>query len=131
MRNEGWIPNEEDREASLTEATDTIAENSAPDILTGVDEDGVVTVSVTTEAEVVSVELARAWRDTVTASELGHRVLSATNAATTRALAEQIEAAGGQEPTKGTDSRTTDGARISPTRPLATVIARTGRSTRE
>lgn len=104
MDDDRWVLNEEDRESAGTEADDAGSATSPADFLAGHDSDGVVTVSVTTDADVVSVGLGPAWKDTVTPERLHRNVLDAANAATAQALAHRIETVGhpgrpsGEEP---------------------------------
>jgi DNA-binding protein YbaB len=74
------------------EADDWEVEDPQPEkaveAVSGQDADGLVTVTVTPTAEVVSVRLAGAWRES---RRLAPAVVSAVNAATARALAWQVE----------------------------------------
>lgn len=62
-----------------------------PDLLTGQDPNGVVTVVVNDAAEVQSVAIAARWRQSVDPRALGSAVAQAANAATVQALAKQAE----------------------------------------
>lgn len=80
---------EEDDEWDGPNADEPTTEIDEP--LIGHDRDGIVTVAVTDAAEVVSVSLARNWKDSVDPRALHTHVLAAINAATMRALAKQVE----------------------------------------
>lgn len=71
----------------------TQAEETVPDSdrLTGQDPDGVVTVTVSPAAEILSVALDRNWTRAVDPHGLHSSVLAAANAATITALARQVE----------------------------------------
>lgn len=80
----------DDRKFDEARSTRDPVSDSA-DTVSGHDADGVVTVTVTPSAEVVSVELAAGWRNSVEPRLLHARVLAAANAATMQALARQID----------------------------------------
>lgn len=66
--------------------------------VSGQDADGVVTVHVTPDGEVVSVQVAADWKKSVDPRALGSSVLAAANNATLQALATQLDRAAQQPP---------------------------------
>lgn len=63
------------------------------DVVTGTDPDGAITVTVTPEAEIVSVALAEDWKRRVDPRSLHLAVVTAANAATMSALGRKLEMA--------------------------------------
>lgn len=96
-----WQFNEED--AWVEEERTPAGGNSPPeDALEGHDEDGIVTVYVTPDGQVLSTTLASNWKESVNPHELPQRIVAAANAATMRLLSRQLERTGLQESVEGT-----------------------------
>ncbi|HEY2765877.1 MAG TPA: YbaB/EbfC family nucleoid-associated protein [Pseudonocardiaceae bacterium] len=90
----------DDRRWGFEEADDREFEETRPsrnptsgdgDTVSGRDADGVVTVTVTPSAEVVSVRLTAGWRNSVEPRMLPALVIAAANAATMQALVAQVD----------------------------------------
>ncbi|MDQ2588681.1 hypothetical protein [Saccharothrix yanglingensis] len=97
----------------------------APDItavLSGSDVDNAVTVTVDESAAVLSVALSARWQASVDPRALGPAVVAAANAATARALAEQVELVA-RRPVTTAPAPTGTGPRITPEYVLGLMAA--------
>lgn len=81
--------------------------------VSGQDADGVVTVHVTPDGELVSVRVAADWRKFVDPRALGSSVLAAANNATLQALATQLDRAAQQPPAPQQTQPAPDGPPLS------------------
>jgi|GEM_PF-2738357 len=84
-----WGFDEADDEFETLEAAEDT--DASPELVTGQDAAGIVTIWVTYSAEVVSVGLVREWRSSVEPQDLHSSVAQAMNAATATVCAKQAE----------------------------------------
>lgn len=107
----GWGFEDDDEESFSSYARAPEPEQPAADLgdhITGQDPDGVVTIAVTDDADVVTAKLSSGWRDSIDARALHSAVLAAMNAATINAVsarAEKIDPEGTAEPAAPSEPR--------------------------